>query len=200
MAAAKMGSVTAGAGIALAIDELHRLIDGGKPFALVLGDLKTLSAGEPALAEAIVPSLAALQSHAEKGVATLAELRGEFPAAAEAISRAASAQSENASPDASFGDRVLARLASLVTIRPVGEGIRGDDPPARLARAEARLDAGDIEGAAVELAGLPAGNVANAAKPWLDRAGARLDADAALDKLQSAAIAALAKNSPGTGQ
>jgi hypothetical protein len=130
----------------------------------------------------------------------LAELQGEFPAAAEAVSRASSAQSENAAPGASFGDRVLARLASLVTIRPVGEATQGDDPPARLARAEAKLSAGDIEGAAAELAALPAGPIADAAKSWLDRARARLDAEAALDQLQNAAIAALAAASTGAPQ
>ena len=95
---------------------------------------------------------------------------------------------------------MLARLASLVSIRPVGEGTQGDDPPARLARAEAKLGAGDIDGAVDELATLPAGSVAEAARPWLDRASARRDADDDLDKLQNAAIAALAAASPSVPQ
>jgi uroporphyrinogen-III synthase len=148
----------------------------------------------------MAPSLAALKSHADSGVATLAELQAAFPATAEAISRAASAPSENLAPDATFTDRVLARLASLVSVRPVGEGTTGDDPPARLARAEARLGAGDMEGAAAELSALPPGAIADAAKPWLDRATARLAADAALDKLQNAVIAALAQAVPGAPQ
>ena len=199
-ASAKTGNANAGAGIALTVDELHRLIAGGKPFAPALEALAKLSAGDAALAGAMASPLATLRAHAEKGVATLAELQNGFPAVAEAISRAASAAADNARPNASFADRVLARLASLVTIRPVGEGTQGDDPTARLARAEARLGAGDIEGAAAELAALPAGAIAEAAKPWLDRAEARLEAEAALDKLQNAVIAALANASAGAPQ
>jgi uroporphyrinogen-III synthase/uncharacterized protein YlxW (UPF0749 family) len=199
-ASTKTGDAGAGAGIALTIDEIHRLVAGGKPFAAALDSLAKFSAGNAALAGAMAPSLAALKSHADSGVATLAELQGTFPATAEAISRAASAPSENLAPDATFTDRVLARLASLVSIRPVGEGTTGDDPPARLARAEARLGAGDMQGAAAELSALPPGAIAEAAKPWLDRANARLAADAALDKLQNAVIAALAQAVPGAPQ
>jgi len=198
--AAKAGHGDAGAGIALSIDELHRLIASGKPYGSVLDALAKFSADEPALAGAITPALGGLRAHAANGVATLAELQGTFPAAAEAISRAASASAQNASPNASFTDRVLARLASLVSIRPVGEGTQGDDPPARVARAEAKLGAGDIDGAVDELAALPAGSVAEAGRSWLDRAVARRDADADLDKLQNAAIAALAAASPSVPQ
>jgi uroporphyrinogen-III synthase len=199
-ASAKASDAAAGAGIALTIDQLHRLIADGKSYGPALDALAKFSAADTALSSAMAPSIAALRSHADSGLATLAELQAAFPAAAEAISRAAAASSENAAPNASFTDRVLARLASLVTIRPVGEGTQGEDPPARLARAEARLGAGDMGGAAGELAGLPAGGIADAAKPWLDRAQARLEAEAALDKLQSAAIAALAAAAPGAPQ
>ena len=67
----------------------------------------------------------------------------------------------------------------------------GDSVAARLARADARLGKGDLAGAGAELAAL-AGPAAEAAKPWLDRARRRLAVDAAAEKLDAAALAALA--------
>jgi uroporphyrinogen-III synthase len=192
-ASARSGAANAGAAMALSLDAIQRRIAEGKPFAAELDALARLASGAGALGEAMAPSLALLKPLAGGGVATLASLQESFPAAAEAISRAAETSADNAATGTSFTDRVLARLAALVTIRPVGEGTQGDDPPARLARAEARLNAGDIEGAAGELAGLPAGALGDAAKPWLDRAQARLAAERELDKLQGVLIAALAK-------
>ncbi len=192
LAAANAKSGSGAAGIALSINQLQRLISSGKPYASAIATLEKFGSGDPQLSAALAPSLGALKANADKGVATLAELQGSFPATADAITHAASSVAETTSPDASFGERVLARLSSLVTIRPEGENVQGDEPLARLARGEAKLNAGDVEGAAGELSGLPAGPIAEAAKPWLDRARARLDAEAALDRLQSDAIAALA--------
>ena len=189
--------VDTGAAVALSIEQLRDAVAGGKPFAGALDALAKMAADDPAMAEALAPPLAALKADGDSGVATLADLQDSFPATADAILRAAANSSDAAAAGASFTDRVLARLASLVSIRPVGGGASGDDPPARVARAEARLAAGDIESAANELAGLPAGDAANAAKPWLDRANARLDAERGLDKLRAAAIAALGM---GAGQ
>jgi uroporphyrinogen-III synthase len=192
LAAANAKSGNGAAGIALSINQLQRLMAGGKPYASAIATLEEFGSSDPQLAAALAPSLGALKANADKGVATLAELQGSFPATADAITHAASSVAETTSPDASFGERVLARLSSLVTIRPEGENAQGDEPLARLARGEAKLNAGDVEGAVGELSGLPAGAIADAAKPWLDRARARLDAEAALDRLQSDAIAALA--------
>jgi hypothetical protein len=192
LAAANAKSGNGAAGIALSINQLQRLMAGGKPYASAIATLEKFGSSDPQLAAALAPSLGALKANADKGVATLAELQGSFPATADAITHAASSVAETTSPDASFGERVLARLSSLVTIRPEGENAQGDEPLARLARGEAKLNAGDVEGAVGELSGLPAGAIADAAKPWLDRARARLDAEAALDRLQSDTIAALA--------
>ena len=191
LAAANAKSGNGAAGIALSINQLQRLISSGKPYASAIAALEKFGSGDPQLSAALAPSLGALKANADKGVATLAELQGSFPATADAITHAASSVAETTSPDASFGERVLARLSALVTIRPEGENVQGDEPLARLARAEAKLNAGDVDGAAGELSGLPAGPIADAAKPWLDRARARLDAEAALDRLQGDAIAAL---------
>src|SRR4029077_8914753 len=150
------------------VNHLRRLVAAGKPYASAIAALETFAGGDARLSAALAPSLGALKANADKGVATLAELQASFPATADAIAHAASSVAETTSPDSSFGERVLARLSALVTIRPEGENVQGDDPLARLARAEAKLNAGDVAGAADELSGLPAGAIADAAKPWLD--------------------------------
>ena len=197
LSAAGGKSGNAAAGMALSLGELQRLIEAGKPYAPALASLQGFAAGDPALLAAIAPSLGALQASADKGVPTAAQLQASFPAMAEAVSRAASSAAEAVSPDATFGERVLARLSSLVSIRPVGDNVQGDDPLAHLARAETAIHLGDVEAAAGELSALPAGPIADAARPWLDQAKARLDAQAAFDKLQADTIAALAKSAGG---
>jgi hypothetical protein len=197
LSAASGKSGNSAAGIVLSMDALQRLIAQGKPYAAPIAALESFAGGDPQLVSAMSSPLAALKANADKGVAPLSDLQATFPATADAIAHAASSVAETTAPDASFGERVLARLSALVTIRPEGENAQGDDPLARLARAEARLNAGDVQSAVSELAGLPAGPIADAAAPWLVRARARLDAESALASLQDAALAAFAK-SPGS--
>jgi hypothetical protein len=90
----------------------------------------------------------------------------------------------------------MLKLSELVSVRPVGEDVEGDDAAARVARAEAVLAKGDLAGAVAELEGLT-GQAAEAAAPWLADARARLDAEAALAALQSIAVARLAPAGSG---
>ncbi|HEX3065893.1 MAG TPA: uroporphyrinogen-III synthase [Dongiaceae bacterium] len=197
LSAASAKSGNGAAGIVLAMDALQRLIAQGKPYAAPITALESFAGGDPQLASALSAPLTALKANADKGVAPLSDLQSSFPATADAIAHAASSVAETTSPDATFGERVLARLSALVTIRPEGENAQGDDPLARLARAETRLNAGDVQSAASELSALPAGPIAEAAAPWLARARARLDAEAALASLQDATLAAFAKSAGG---
>jgi hypothetical protein len=197
LSAASAKSANSAAGIVLSMDALQRLIAQGKPYAAPIAALESFAGGDPQLAAALSTPLASLKANADKGVAPLSELQATFPATADAITHAASTAAEATSADASFGERVLARLSALVTIRPEGENAQGDDPLARLARAEARLNAGDVQSAVSELSGLPAGPIADAAAAWLARARARLDAEAAIASLQDAALAAFAKTANG---
>jgi uroporphyrinogen-III synthase len=81
-------------------------------------------------------------------------------------------------------DRAAGNLMRLITVRPVGADVEGDDPAARVARAEAKLAGGDLAGAIAELEGLE-GAAAAAAAPWLEQARARLVAEQALDRLNT---------------
>jgi hypothetical protein len=83
--------------------------------------------------------------------------------------------------------QALGKVESLVSIRRVGADVEGDDAEAVLARAQASLEAGDLEGAVAMLDGLaPAPAPASA---WLARAHAHLDAHAALEDLTSLVLA-----------
>jgi hypothetical protein len=112
---------------------------------------------------------------------------------AEAVTHADAAAALPA--NASFWDRVVGRLESLVTIRPVAEGgqVAGNSNLDRLARAEAKLATGDLPGAVTELSGLT-GPAKDAAAAWLARAQARFATDAAAKRLSTALFAALAKD------
>ena len=90
----------------------------------------------------------------------------------------------------------MLKLSELVSVRPVGEDVAGDDAAARVARAEAVLARSDLAGAVAELDGL-GGEAAASAAPWLGDARARLDAETALAALQSLAVARLAPAGSG---
>ena len=91
-------------------------------------------------------------------------------------------------------DRTVQRLASVVTIRREGADVDGDSAQAVLARAEARLAAGDLEGADEALAGLTA-EPADAMAAWRKAVASRIAAADALDKLGRHAIQLLSGKS-----
>lgn len=163
----------------LASGQLEAALDSGQPYASELGAVRRLAGGDaelPAL-------LAALEEHADEGIASMAELRIRFDDTALAVAQAA--QSD---VGGDWMDRAWARLRSLVTVRPVGGDVAGDSPEARLARAEARLNEGDLASAVAELEVLE-GAAAEAAAPWLAGARARVAADRAIEHLRERALA-----------
>lgn len=86
--------------------------------------------------------------------------------------------------------RAWSRVASLVSIRRTGE-VEGVGAEARVARAEARLKAGEL-GAAVEEISKLEGTALDAAAAWLQRARARQDAADAVAVLSRLVVARLA--------
>lgn len=173
-----------GSAFALGVAELEDAARGGHPFAANLATLRKL-APDPATAALLAP----LEPLAAQGVPTLAQLKRDWP---EAARRATAAQ-----VGADYGGwlgTVMARLASLVTIRRVGADVAGDDTEALLARAGARLDGDDLAGAVALVERLPE-PAARAVAPWLERARTRLTAEAALGRLVEQALA----GAPGKG-
>ena len=132
--------------------------------------------GNAKLGEVVI----ALQPYARDGVASRGELVAAFPTMAKA------ALADDVADD-SFGERLLAKLRNLVSLRRVGADVEGDTAEAKLARAEAALDAGDI-GKAVELVKSLPPQTAKATAAWLTRAEAHLAAKRAIDQLAAEAV------------
>jgi phage shock protein A len=166
---------TQGATLAGTVAQLDAAIEQGQPFADLLDGLRDQEDG------AVRQAVEDLRPVAASGVPGLAALRSSFDAVANQIVHAARA------PE---GDGLLQQAAgnlmSLVTVRPVGADVEGDSTAARVARAEAALDDGDLAGAVSELEALD-GPAAAAAAPWLAEARPRLAAEAALNMLQERA-------------
>ncbi len=157
---------------ALGLRELERALSGSGPFAVELETLdKLLDAARPD------PSIALLRTHATTGIPARAVLLSRFDATAAAIVRADAAS--DSAPG--WAGRTYAFALSLVMIRPLGER-EGMDAPSRVARAQMRLEEGDLDAAVKELGGLE-GAAAEAAAPWLTDARARLAVEQALAEL-----------------
>lgn len=170
--------------LVLAIGQLRTTIDTGQPYAQPLSALRALAAG----IDETVDDLAALAPRAATGIPDRDALKTGFPAMAQAVREAVLVPA-----DADWMTQAVARIEGLVTVRPAPGEVDGDDAKAVLARAEGRLNNGDLAGAvaAVELL---EGDAAAAAAIWLRSAEARLAAEEALGNLNSFVIARLADN------
>lgn len=166
-------------GLILALQQLDQAAAGSHSFADALKGVEALK--PPA---AFAAPLARLKPLAPAGVPSPADLRLSFDALAANIVRTAEAPQGTA-----WWRRVLRRLSSLVVVRRIGD-VPGDTPDAIVARAEQRLDAGDLADAVKELDQLK-GAAAEAAAGWLKGAKARLAIESALAELQSAATVTL---------
>ncbi len=158
---------------------LSSAIESGLPFASELGLLAPLAQGDAKLGEIT----AALQPYAQAGVASRATLAASFPAMAKA------ALADDLADD-SFGERLLGKIKGLVSLRRVGADVPGDAVEAKLARAEAALEAGDIAKAVDLVKSMPP-QTAKATSAWLARAEAHLAAKRAVDQLASHAVTLL---------
>ena len=182
------GQNVAGAvGLALATGTLRRAMDNGEPYHDVLATLRTLAAGDTAI-DAVLDRLA---EGAGAGVPTRDALAVSFPSVARNVAAA------SADPAGGWTERALQRIQNTVSIRRIGPAVPGDAPDARIARAEAKLLAGDLSAAVAELDALQ-GAAATAAASWLDGAQLRLDAEAAADELEALAIARLQAGNGGS--
>jgi hypothetical protein len=161
--------------LARTVTQLDAALEQGAPFEDLLDGLR---GQEDAV---VLEATAQLEPVAAAGVPSLAALRSSFDPVANRIVHAAQAPQ---------GDGLLQQAAgnlmSLVTVRPVGADVEGDSAAARVARAEAALDDGDVAAAVAELEALD-GPAAEAAAPWLAEARPRLAAETALHTLRERA-------------
>jgi hypothetical protein len=160
---------------------LSSALELGLPFVADVDLLAPLVQGDAKLTEIV----GQLQPAAKTGVASRAVLANEFPAVAKA------ALAEDLADD-SFGQRVLGKLRSLISLRRVGD-VPGDGVEAKIARAEVALNQGNLVQAVELVKSLPP-NVANATSAWLAKAEAHLAAEQAVDRLSAYAVQLLGQS------
>jgi uroporphyrinogen-III synthase len=152
----------------------------GLPFATDLAMLTPLAQGDAKLAELV----ASLQPRAATGVVSNVGLAATFPAVAKA------ALAEDLADD-SFWQRLLGKLKGLVSLRRTGADVPGDSVEAKLARAEAALEVGDLAKAVEIVKSLPQ-QTSRATAEWLAAAEVHLAAQRAVDQLAAQAVSLLA--------
>jgi hypothetical protein len=173
------GGAHASRGVVLALGaiELRDAIGRGAPFGAEITALEQAFADD-ALTMAV---LAPLSKWAPGGVPSHDDLARRLERLAPRLLRAAKRPA-----DGGWIEGTWARISALVVIRPTGGDVVGDKPGAVLARAEAKLALGDLDGAVGEVERL-SGPAAVASGDWLAAARARLGAKAAIAALSARA-------------
>jgi len=167
----------AAASAALASASLIQAAQTSRPFA-----------GELAAVQSLLPpssDLTQLQRLAQTGAPTRSALAAEFPVAASHAIAAARTPDDKAS----LLERARHAISSIVTIRRV-DAVEGVGPHAVLARAEAKLNEGDVEGALADLDTLPP-TARDALGGWRTRAERRAEIDRRLSNVTEASLRAL---------
>lgn len=160
----------------LALLQLRQALSGSGSFESELTLVEGLAAEDAELTAALAP----LAQRAGSGIAGLPHLQVSFDEMAGKVVAAARGGEEG-----DWVAKTLQKVSEAVTIRPVGL-VEGDDAGAVLARAEVKLEAGDLAGAVAELDGLT-GSAAEGAAAWRAEAEARLSAQKALSLLATRA-------------
>ena len=167
----------------MAVSQWREALLAGRPFALELQTVKALAAR---VSDVAVDD-SGFATAATQGLPTLADLQRQFgPAAAAAMRASAMPEGTGA-----WYRRILDRMLAIVTVRRLDGDAAGTGTAAVLARAENRLDAGDLSAAVTEMDGL-SGAAAAAAQAWQVQAKARVAAEHAASDAATKAVAAVA--------
>jgi hypothetical protein len=169
--------------LVLAVGHLRETLRSSAPFAPALDALKALGHGDPD----IMRGVDELAPYSKTGIATMDSLRREYISTANAIAAAALPPA----PSEDVLGSALTTIKSLVSVRKEGSLDSIDASTSPAAKAQARLDEGDLAGAVATLSEL-IGPQADAAAPWLKRARARLMAETALSRLHVFVVSLLA--------
>lgn len=162
--------------LAIAASALKSAVDRGGAFK---AELETFAAISPE-----APELATLRAHAEKGVATRADIVAETDAAANAMIAAA----KPVNPDAGIVERLVSSAESLVKVRPIG-AVEGPGVPETVARMEFAVSQGDLAKALAEYETLPEPAKAAGAE-FAAKLKARQEVEALVDQLVAGAMKA----------
>jgi hypothetical protein len=160
--------------LAIAAAALKSAIERGGTFT---PEVETFAAIAPG-----APELPALRDIAAKGVASRADLIAEIDDAANAMIAASEVVDDNAG----FWDRLLSSAESMIKVRPIG-AVEGETVPAKVARMEVAVKAGDFSKAIAEYETLPDTSKA-AGQAFADKVKARLAAEALVAKALAGAL------------
>ncbi len=167
------------AATAIAAAALKGDIDSGKPFASSLNNLMAFAPGRD--------DLQSLESFAETGVPTVAQLTAQF----EGTVSAAILDAAVPKKAGGIAERLAAGARALVEVKPIGV-IEGDSPAARVSQILGALKSNDLSEAASVWEQLPeTGRVAS--RDWHERLQARLTANTVV----SGAVENILKSSRG---
>jgi uroporphyrinogen-III synthase len=184
----------------VAVGELRSALAGDKSFAAELSTLGDLTQNDEALRPRLKPIIDSLTPMAEGGVPTLSQLAAGFPATE--IARAGEAELAGEVTDDNWLKRFWRGLghsiSEVITVRPTGPDVEGDDTLARLARAEAKLGEGDLSAAIAEVRAMT-GLAAETAAEWLAQAEARLAIEDAAAQLADISTRELAPRTTSDG-
>lgn len=173
---------TAEVALLMATVQLREAIAAGRSFAAELETANALS--ERVLGSAI--DAGGFATYSPRGIPTLSDLQRRFDSAAASAVRAGTI------PDGASGwiRQSLDRLLSIVTVRRADGEIAGESTSAVLARAENRLNNGELAAATVELNALN-GAAADAIAAWTADARARIAAENAASGVTNRVLAAM---------
>jgi hypothetical protein len=172
--------------IALALDQLRRLVDSGGAYDSALSLICFLANDDPTIASLLEP----LKAHAVSGLPDRATLIVRFLEMADVIQATILARNSQDSQQ-TLWNQALGKLESLVKVRYApSPNVVGTDVNALLARAESRLNRGDLAGAVSEVTSLNL-KEETVVQGWLTDASARLEAERMIDALNNTVMASL---------
>ena len=170
----------------LAVGQLRAALATSKPFAKQLAAVRAMVPGDADLGAV----LDQMQPFADSGVETSDDLTRDFNRLAPSLVRTAVVGDGQ-----SWWRQALYHIESVVSIRRTGADAPGDSVGATVARAEAKLDEDDLQGAIAMLQGL-SGAAADLASPWIHDAQHRVALDSAESDLSRIAIGRISTGTP----
>jgi hypothetical protein len=177
------GEYQRGAAMVVAIGDIDRAVAKSEPYESVFKSLELLLSEDAPVGDA----MAVLAPMAASGVPSLTDLQGDYGSMASRVMLAEEGEK-------SLADEVSNNVFGILNMRPAGGDVDGESSRAVLARAQARLSDGDLEGTIGELQTLGEAAAAEAAG-WIDAAQSRLSAEAAVVDLRAHAQTLVAQGS-----
>jgi hypothetical protein len=167
--------------LALQLQNLKRLIDGGQKYSSQLADIEKLAGGSQ--------DLTALKDLQNTGAPTLADLKNEFRPAANAAMDA-----ESGAQNTGVMDRLWTEAKSVVRVRRID--LKPDDKSteAILGRMQVALNDGRLSDV-LEMSKDLSPAAQDAARPFLDRLTARVGVDSTLAQLEAQLKSSIAPGS-----